>query len=368
MARTLHGRGDMCRALLLRALTAIVLVVGCSSAPADGTDGTKPKPDPTPMQHEGESEESKKQEKDPDTELVVGIDAEPFQSQGLPLGQLEVRVTVDGLVAASETLLASAGALFPHEVRLHPPKDKPEAAVEIEVVGRDRPDAMFPPIVARRATTHFVKGQKKLAYVFLEVRCNTAVLAGGSGPTGPTCTAPTTCVAGRCVPAELPPLTDYRADWAESPPSACGSGAPELVVGQGETALASLADGATVQLEEGPQCGHHLWFSLRMKNLAQSGTITTFTATQPGSTLAVPATAYPYAWGPSEGGSCDLVGLRFQLDAAGARAADFLGKPLDVTVQLADKAGQTISATRHLNIASEMKIIPGRSCGSGPSG
>ena len=92
--------------------------------------------------------------------------------------------------------------------------------------------------------------------MFLEVRCNTFSLLGGGGPTGPTCAAPTTCIAGRCGPSELPPLTDYRADWAKSPPSACGTGAPELVIGQGESALAPLADGATVQLEEGPQCGH----------------------------------------------------------------------------------------------------------------
>jgi hypothetical protein len=48
----------------------------------------------------------------------------------------------------------------------------------------------------------------------------------------------------------------------------------------------------------------------------------------------VPATAYPYAWGPSDGGARDLVGVRFQIDASGAKASDFLGKPLDVKVDL----------------------------------
>lgn len=339
---------------------------GSSSGPVEAARQAEPAPPPSPAQ--GESEESKKQEKDPTTELVIGVDAEAFQSQGMTIGQVEIIAKVDGLIAATETRLASNGPLFPHELRLNPPKDKPDAAVEIEVIARDRPDASLPPIVTRRATTRFVKGKTTLAYVFLEIRCNTFPLLGGGGPSGPTCAAPTTCVAGRCVPAELSPLTDYRADWAKNPPSACGTGAPEVTVGEGEGALTPLADGATVSLEQGPQCGHHLWLSLRMKNLAQSATTTTLAATQPGSGIAVPATAYAYAWGPSDGGACNLVGLRFQLDISGAKAADFTGKPLDLTVELKDKAGHTAKATRHLNIASEVKIIPGRGCGSGPSG
>jgi hypothetical protein len=133
-------------------------------------------------------------------------------------------------------------------------------------------------------------------------------------------------------------------------------------------ALEPLAENETVTLEEGPQCGHHLWLALRMKNLAQSGTITTLSATQPGTSVAVPPTAFPYTWGPSDGGACDLVGLRFQLDVGGAAASAFLGKPLDVKVELKDKAGHTATATRHVNVASTMKVIPGRNCGSSPSG
>jgi hypothetical protein len=362
----------MCRRFVLRLSTSLVLAVliaGCSSsasndAAGDGVQQTAPSPAPV---HPGESEQSKQQAKDATTALVVGVDAESFQSQGFTIAQVEIVAKVDGVVAASETLLASAGALFPHELKLNPPKDKPEALVEIEVTARDRADVSTPPLVTRRATTHFVKGATKLAYVFLEVRCNTAQLLGGSGPSGPTCAAPTTCVAGTCVSAELPVLADYRADWPTNPPSACGTGTPELTIGQGETALAPLAENETVTLEEGPQCGHHLWFSLRMKNLAQSGTITTLSATQPGSAITVPATAYPYAWGPSEAGACDLVGVRFQVDASGAKASEFLGKPLDVKVELKDKAGHTATATRRVNVASDMKLIPGRNCSGLPN-
>jgi hypothetical protein len=342
------------------------LVVACSSSSTSpGDQPGKASTDPT--HHEGESEESKQQEKDPTTVIVVGVDAESFQSQGFHLGLVDIVAKVDGLVAAKETRFPSEAPMFPHELRLEAPNGKPDALVEIEVVGRDRPDPTYPAIVTRRATTHFVKGTTKLAYVYLEVRCNTFGVLGGSGVSGPTCNAPTTCVAGRCVPSELPALGDYRADWTTNPPSACGTGAPELVIGQGQSELASLAEDETVTLEEGPQCGHHLWLALRMKNLAQSGTTTTVSATQPGTAITVPATAYPYTWGPSEAGACDLVGVRFQLDVGGAPASEFLGKPLDVKVELKDKAGHTATATRHVNVASVMKVIPGRNCGSGPN-
>ena len=218
----------------------------------------------------------------------------------------------------------------------------------------------------RLATTHFVKGATKLACVMLEVRCNHVQLLGGGGPYGPTCDAPTTCVAGACASSDLPPLPDYYADWAKNPPSACGTGAPELTIGQGERTLQPLADGATVRLEEGPQCGHHMWLSLRMKNLAQAGTITTLSATQPGTGITVPATAYPYAWGPSGGGTCDLVGLRFQLDVSDAKAADFLGHPLDLKVEAKDKAGHTVTSLRHVMVDTVMTLAPGRNCPGGP--
>lgn len=360
----------MCRSKTsLVALFLSGLLAACSSTSSSSGDEARATDPSSSPARPGESESSKEVEKDPGTALVVGVDAEDFRAMGFTLGQLEITATVAGLVAAKETLLATAGPLFPHELKLQAPKNEPDAEVVIEVVARDRPDETMPPIVTRRATTHFVKGTTKLAYVFLEVRCNTFPLLGGGGPSGPTCTAPLTCVAGRCAAPDLPALEDYRADWATNPPSACGTGAPEISeVAQGETSFDPLPDGATISLEEGPQCGHHLWLGVRMKNLAQSGIVTTLSATQPGSAVVVPATAFPYAYGASAGGACELPGIRFQLDTGGAKAADFLGKPLDVKLDLKDKAGRTATVTRRVNVATEMKIIPGRNCGSGPSG
>jgi hypothetical protein len=359
----------MCRSSSSSYLALVLagLLVACSSTSSSTPGDAQAGPDATPTK--GESPQSKEKEKDPSTALVVGVDADDFRAAGFVVGQLEITVTVDGQVAASETLLAEQGALFPHELKVNAPKDKPDALVEIEVVARDRPDPTMPPIVTRRASTRFVAGSVKLAYVRLEIRCNTFALLGGSEPSGPTCSAPTTCVAGRCVASDLPPLIDYRADWTTSPPSACGAGAPEISeIAQGETTADLLPEGATLSLEQGAQCGHHLWLGLRMKNLAQAGTLTTISATQPGSAVTAPATAYPYTWAPSEGGTCELSGLRFQLDNGGAQVADFLGKPLDLVFELKDKAGHTATSKRRVNIAAEVKVIPGNICGVGRSG
>jgi hypothetical protein len=114
-----------------------------------------------------------------------------------------------------------------------------------------------------------------------------------------------------------------------------------------------LNDGDAVTVECGPQGGHHLWVALAMTNLSQVGTITTLSATQPGTALSVPATAYPYAWAPGDAAACDLVGVRFQIDLGGTNIADFLGKPLDITVEAQDKSGRKASATKRVNVSSE---------------
>lgn len=369
----------MCRSSLrLPSLRFVAALVGtlaalpplaCSSSPsgsipsgAAGDEAAKPSPSPAPTVNPGDQT---KDEKDPSTEIIVGIDAENFRSQGYLVDLLDVVAKVDGVVAAKETLEAEKVTLFPREVRLLAPKAKPDALVEIEVTARDKgslTSPSMPPIVSRRATARFVKGKSLLAYVFLEVRCNTFPMMGGGGPSGPTCAAPTTCIGGACRSAELGPLPDYRTDWAKNPPSACGTGTPEIEIAQGETKLEPLADGATIALERGPQCGHHLWLAVRMKNLAQSGTTTVLSATQPGGGVTVPATGFPYAYAGADGGACEIAGLRFQVDASGAQAAAFLGKPLDLTIEATDKAGRKATAVRHVVVANEVKITPGLPC------
>ena len=347
------GRTSASLALAFAAASALLAACSSSSAPG-ASDGTPTPSDPAKL------DPAKDPANDPTTQVVVAIDAESFQSIGVTISVLEIITRIDG-VSTTQLVDPTTGPLFPRELRLYAPKDRTDAAVEIEVIARYGDDPAFPPLLRRLAKTRFVKGTTKLAYVFLELRCNQAP-TGGFAPYGPTCDAPLTCLAGACASADLPALGDYYADWAKNPPSACGTGTPELVIGQGEKAMTPLAEGATVKLDEGIQCGHHFWLSLEMRNLAQSGTITTITATQPGTGIAASATAYPYAWSAGSGGACDLVGLRVQLDSGGTKISDLLGKPLDVKVEAKDKAGHTATAVRRVNIDPVMNIIPGRDC------
>ncbi len=341
-------------------LLSSFLAIACSSSSADEVSGVPadgaPAPAPKPQ---GESKESEQRPKDPSTSLLVGVDAESFASQGYNLTNLDIVAKVDGLVAANTTKSAAGGALFPQELRLDAPKDAPEALVEIDVTARMN-EAV---IVTRKVKTRFVRGAAKLAYVYLEVRCNQMALLGGTGISGPTCDAATTCVAGKCVAPDVVDLPDARPDWAKSPPSACGSAtAASLVVGQGESAFAPLADGDVVTLEQGPQCGHHLWLSLAMNDLSQFKTVTTISAEVPGASIAVPATAVPYAWSKAASGGCELVGVRFQVDTPGMNVDELLGKPLDVKVEAKDERGRTATVVRHVQLAPTFSNPTGRPC------
>jgi hypothetical protein len=334
-----------CSALL------VGLIAACSSsAPSPAAQpGEQANVSPAPI-NPGESEASKEAEKDPSTELIVGVDAESFARDGYQLTSFVIVVKVDGVVAASETLDAKAGAKpLPHETRIVAPKDKPDALVDIEVHAVMN-EAI---VVKRRATTRFVKGTTSLAYIFLEIRCNNFALLGGTGISGPTCDVPgETCIGAKCRSEELTTLPVYKNDWATNPPSACGAGTSStLVVGQGQTTTTPLVDGDTVSVECGPQGGHHIWLGLQMKDLAQSGTVTVVSASQPGGGKTVPSTGYPYAWSLGAGGMCELSGVRFQLDIGVVRIADFLGKPLDVKIDAEDKAGRKATVVRHLNIS-----------------
>ncbi len=342
----------------MRSLTAsflTLLVLACSSSTsepgASAPDSAKPV---VPDTNEGESEESKERSKDRDTTVTLGLATEDFWSVGMPLDHVQITAKVDGVVAADKKLEQAQGkAMMPFELPLAAPANKLDANIELSITAYMSPTSPMV-VVQRLVTAKFVPRKAKLAYVLLELRCNTAPMAGGGIVTGPTCTDGTTCIGHKCVSPEMTELVDYYADWAKKPPSRCGS-APDatLDVGEGLNEFASLTDGATVTLEAGPQCGHHIWIATRMKNLQQSGTTTTISAVQPGSNLTVPPTAYPYAYAESAG-TCELPGLRFQVDL-GAKVAELLGKPLDITVEATDTLGHKATVTKKVNIAATVK-------------
>lgn len=299
----------------------------------------------------------------PETAVVVGLQSEPLAGA---VGTLHVVTTVGGAPVGDETL--APGAL-PHEVKLTAPAGDATAPIAVQVEGYEAagwtPRSGAPAVLVRTAETGFVPGRTMLLRVLLQGEC---LLGLPGGPPGaPACSAPQTCIGGRCQDDHVAPqaLEPYAPDWATHAPDVCrpaNAGPPVVQVGSGQTDYLPLTDGQTVQMEQGPQGGHHIWIAVRQENLEQSGSTTTITSVQPTTGLEGPETAFVFRFEPDEGGFCKLAGLRYQLDIDGTDYHQFLGQPLDVTVTVADASGAKGTATAHVQIA------PTILCPSGVSG
>jgi len=296
----------------------------------------------------------------PAVELVVGIQADDF---GGLVEKVHVVATIDGVVTSDQVLRPSD---LPKEVLIEGASGaRAEVVVEATTSRGATRDANGSGtiVVAKRAATKMFATGKKLLRVQLETRCVTFSAPGG-GPSAPTCAAPQTCAAGRCVSEEVAAdqLEDYETTWASSPPDACRPaqhGAPELFLGTGQTDFAPLADGQTLTLEKGPQGGHHIWIATRMKNLRQSGSRTTLNAKLVGDpTSPILPAGYVFTYDRDEGSYCKLWGLRFQLDSGatdlGGDYKRFLGKKLEVTVEVIDSTNAKATATKTIQIADKL--------------
>ncbi len=290
--------------------------------------------------------------------LTAGIEDSQL---GDYLQSVHVVTTADGVVTSDTTYRASQGALFPREVKMDPHGD-PEALASVRVEGfaTDDPSASAPAIVRTAETTMSPAPWNKLLRIDLDPLCVTLPPSGGI--VGPTCSQPgTTCIAGNCVSDMIDPasLQDYQTNWPSAAPDVCrpaNPGAPIVVVGEGQSDYLPLTDGQTLQAQTGPQGGHHIWIATRMQNLKQSGSTTTVTAVQPGTGATVAPFSVVFTFLPDDGGFCKLYGLRFQLDANGVDYTQFLGKPLDVTVTIADSLGETGSGIAHINL--DTTVLP----------
>jgi hypothetical protein len=289
---------------------------------------------------------SRTADKAPETSLVMGLVADPAAA----LSEVHYTINVEGAAGVDRTIAATE---LPKEEKLvAPPNASAKVDVHVEAFStRTRPGA---PAITRLVSTSFVPGQQRLLRVELDSRCMTGF---PNGLDGPTCASPQTCIAGRCQDDAVAPqdLETYAPSWATNPPDACkpDHGAPEVIVGTGQTDYAPAADGQTVQAELGPQGGHHIWIALRMKNLKQTGSTTTVTAVQPSTGLLAPSAAFVFTFELDEGGFCKLYGLRYQLDGSDLRTEykRYLGQPLDVTVEVVDRDGARASGVAHLNVA-----------------
>ncbi|MGH7296456.1 MAG: hypothetical protein ACRELB_16080, partial [Polyangiaceae bacterium] len=298
----------------------------------------------------------------PETAVVVGVQSEPLNGS---LGTLHVTTSIDGAPDTDETIAASS---LPHEVKLVP-SSSGGGAILVQIEGYQSPTwtvgASDPPVLVRTAETQFVQGQTKLLRVLLQGEC---LLGLPGGPPGaPTCTVPQTCIMGTCQSDAVPPsgLETYEPNWANDAPDICkpaNAGPPAVQVGTGQTDYLPLTDGETVQAEQGPQGGHHIWIAVRQQNLKQAGSTTTITSVQPTTGLEGPKMAFVFTFQPDQGNFCKLSGLRYQLDLDGTDYHLFLGQPLDVTVTITDSSGASGTGVAHLDIA------PSIDCPSGVPG
>jgi hypothetical protein len=295
------------------------------------------------------------------SKLVIGVQGQPGLT-GI-VASYRATTTVDG-VQRSQTLssVTDPTPLFPREIEV-PANGAKRVQFQLDAFNTPavnaKPDPADPkPVLTRIVDAPFLCDDTKLVRVRLEAQC---LVSGFVGAFGPTCTAPQSCVGGRCIDGTLLPqdLEPYASNWADDAPDACkppGGGRAEVILGTGQTDFHTLPDGP-IQLEKGPQGGHHLWVALRMKNLKQAGSRTIITGVQPDTGLTVPETSFVFTFDRDEGGYCKLFGLRYQLDNGGAPVASFLGKPLDVTIEVRDSAGASGKATARIPIADTV-IVP----------
>jgi hypothetical protein len=294
------------------------------------------------------------------TQLVVGIQSDPM---GGVVSALHVVIRVAGTVVDDERLQPPHGS----RVGFPQPWEKAisgagQGAAKVEVAIEAIGDPAAKPLFTRLSSAHFVPGTTALLRVPLEARCIVypPVVRGASkipGPlSGPTCTAPATCILGACQSSEVPRgrLESYARNWPTNAPDRCKpahGGAADLQIGTGQSYYVPLTPGQVLQAEAGPQGGHHIWIATRMKNLKQAGSITKITGVQPGTNTPIPPTALAFTYAPDEGGYCKLYGIRYQLDNEGIDYKQFLGKPLDITVNVLDSSGSSATATTHVQIA-----------------
>jgi hypothetical protein len=292
----------------------------------------------------------------PRTEVVVGVQSDT--SIGGALGSFHIVTTVNGAILDDDVVGPSG---MPYEAHASPPSINTAATVAVHVEGYPQsgwtPQSTDAALLVRTAETQFIPGKVELLRVLLQADC---LLPLPGGPPGaPVCTAPQTCVGGACQADAIAPqsLEPYTSDWPATAPDLCkplGAGPPIVQVGSGQTDYLPVTPGQTVQMEQGPQGGHHIWIAVRQENLLRSGTTTTITSVDPANGLVGPQTSYIFTFDPDEGGFCKLSGLRYQLDIDGADYHQFLGQPIDVTVTLHDASGTTGTGVAHLNIAPQL--------------
>jgi hypothetical protein len=265
--------------------------------------------------------------------IIVGLTSD--LRVGVDIDRLHVVMRAGGAVVNDEVLTTTT-KMPPLALPAEFPFENYASGTPVDItIDAFRPGDVVNPLVTRLAATTIVGGQVLLFRVVLDSRC---VVAPGSS--APTCKAPQTCVAGQCADEHLDPgiLQPYSPSWSKGTTDICkpaGGGVPVITVGEGQADYLPTMDGDVAQVEAGPQGGHHIWVAIRMKNLSQSGSITSITGHFPDLGIDVGPFNVIFTFEQDEGGFCKLYGLRFQLDQAND-ITTLLGHPLDVKVTVTD--------------------------------
>ncbi len=299
--------------------------------------------------------------------LVVGVSGEDLRTA---FQSIEIVTKVNGQVVKDATVTRDANGVLPLPTELEVSGnagDPVEVAVMAYGPAVDGTRTLGVPagqatLLKRTATTR-MPAEKKLLRLALDSRC------ADFGGSPVTCNAGETCSAGRCTSdaVAVDALEPYVSDWATNAPDICrpaNAGAPEIVLGKGQTEYYPLTPNEVVQLELGPQGGHHLWVAVRMKNLKQAGSRTAIAGVQPDTGLKATPTAFVFTFDKDEGGYCKLYGLRFQVDAGGDLGTTykaFMGKPLDITVEVTDVSGRKATAQQRVMISDKLLCPDGTS-------
>lgn len=286
--------------------------------------------------------------------VVVGVTS----SYKVPkdIDRLDLIMEVDGDEVRNEQLVLGSGAgttNFPHEFVF---SNVPLGALLEFTVHAYSEDVLM---VVRHLSTEATFPDKRLIRIFLEERCALEVPDGSTAIPAPSCNEVShTCISGKCQSAAIASNRHevYTSDWYFTGNDTCKpADAPDpiIIVGEGQSDYLAMEDYASAQVEAGPQGGHHIWVAARIRNLLQSGSITSVGGEIPELGLSISPFVVIFTLSVDDGDYCKLFGLRFQIDVDGNPIQDLLGKQMKVIVTVEDKTGDIGVGERWVTLSTD---------------
>jgi hypothetical protein len=283
------------------------------------------------------------------TSVVVGITSDFVP--GADIGRLVADVHVGGSDRPSTTwTLSSPEPLaFPIELWISDLSDGERVDVLLSAFEGEGPSEV--PFLTRAASTSCLGGAELLLRAHLEWECVPSFQLPGDEVLAPECKSPETCIAASCEDPYVPPssLQPYYPSWAVDYADECrpeGAGDPQLTVGQGVDHFEPLEEGDLLVMHSGSQGGFHVWVALRARDLHREGSTTTVDIRRADTGEELCGAEIPWDFTPSEGGACDLWGIRCVVSFDIAGASQLHGKEAIVSAKAVDLLGNVAFAER----------------------